>query len=114
MMFNGFVDLHNNSPVTPYVGGGIGLATLYISDTYGTDTRGGITTRPLLYTDDYDTVFAFQLGGGLEIALNPMLSLDLGYRYFRADNARFEDNPFQTSKLDFESHNATLGLRLKF
>jgi len=114
MMFNGFFDLHNNSPVTPYFGGGIGFATLYISDTHGTDTRGGITNRPLLYTEDWDNVFAYQVGGGVEIALNPMLSLDLSYRYFGTDDARFEDNPFQTSKFDFESHNAALGLRLKF
>ena len=114
MMFNGFFDLHNNSPVTPYVGGGIGFATLYLSDTYGTDTRGGITTRTLLYTEDQDTVFAYQVGGGLEIALNPMLSLDLSYRYFGTDDARLEDNPFQTSKFNFESHNTAIGLRLKF
>jgi len=114
MMFNGFFDLHNASPVTPYFGGGIGFATLYLSDTFGTDTRGGITTRSLLYTEDLDTVFAYQAGGGLEIALNPVLSLDLSYRYFGTDDARFEDNPFQFSKLDFESHNTTIGFRLKF
>jgi len=114
MMFNGFFDLHNNSPITPYVGGGISLATLYLSDTHGTDTRGAITNRVLLYTEDYDNVFAYQLGGGLEIALNPILSMDLSYRYFHTDDARFEDNPFQTTKLNFESHNAALGFRLKF
>jgi len=114
MMFNGFFDLHNNSPITPYAGAGIGIASLYLSDTYGTDTRGGITTRTLLYTEDLDTVFAYQVGGGLEIALNPMLSLDLSYRYFGTDDARFEDNPFQTSKLNFESHNTSIGFRLKF
>ncbi len=29
MMFNVFLDLRNPSPVTPYIGGGIGFATLY-------------------------------------------------------------------------------------
>jgi opacity protein-like surface antigen len=28
-MVNGFVDLHNSSAVTPYFGGGVGVATIY-------------------------------------------------------------------------------------
>ncbi|HZV81388.1 MAG TPA: outer membrane beta-barrel protein [Geobacteraceae bacterium] len=113
MMFNGFFDLHNDSPITPYFGGGIGFATLYISDTYGTDTRGVTTTRPLLYEDDADTVFAYQVGGGLEIAINPMLSVDLSYRYFGTSEARFEGFN-QSTELEFESHNVAVGFRMKF
>jgi len=112
MLFNGFFDLHNDSPITPYIGGGIGFATLYISDTDGTDTLDG--ARVFLYEEDYDSVFAYQVGGGLEIALNPMLSLDLSYRYFATSEATFDDSWIQTTELEFESHNAAIGLRLKF
>ena len=114
MMFNGYLDLHNDSPVTPYLGGGIGFSTLYLSDTYGTDTRGSFADEILLYEEDYDTVFAWQAGGGVEIALNNMLSLDLGYRYFRTAKARFDSSWDQSSSLRFESHNASVGLRFKF
>lgn len=114
LMFNSFFDLHTDSPVTPYLGGGIGFATLNISDTFGTDTRGATTARSLLYEDDADTVFAYQVGGGVEIALNQRLSLDLSYRYFGTSKAKFDDSWDMSSRLKFESHNAAVGFRVKF
>lgn len=113
-LFNGFVDLHNDSPITPYVGAGAGFATLYLSDTYGTDTRGGFVSRPLLYEEDVDSVFAYQVGGGVEIAINRVLSLDVGYRYFGTSKGRFNNNSNLNSDLKFESHNAAVGFRVKF
>ena len=113
-MFNSFADLHNDSPVTPYFGGGIGLATIYLSDTFGTDTRGGTVSRDQIYVDDSDTVFAYQAGGGVEIAMNSVLSLDLGYRYFGTTKARLDNSFDLSTRLRFESHNATAGFRIKF
>jgi opacity protein-like surface antigen len=113
MMFNGFFDLHNDTPVTPYLGGGIGFAALHLSDTFGTDTSG-TGGQSLLYFEDDDTVFAYQAGAGLEIALNRMLSLDVGYRYFGTSKARFDSDLNFTDELKFESHNGAVGLRVKF
>lgn len=109
LMGNVFFDLHNNSPITPYIGGGIGVATIYL----GNDRNDYYDD----YEDDYDSVFAYQLGGGLEIALNQRLSLDVGYRYFATDTAKFEVDSYyisQTSKIKLESHNFTVGVRFKF
>jgi opacity protein-like surface antigen len=114
MMVNAFFDLHNATPVTPYWGAGIGFAALHLSDTFGTDTRGGTTERPLLYASDTDTVFAWQAGGGLDIALNRNLSLDLGYRYFATDKASFNGDLATTTSLRLESHTGAVGLRVKF
>lgn len=111
MMFNAFFDLHNDSPITPYVGGGIGFAAVHLSDTYATDPLNG---RQLLYGADDDTVFAYQAGAGLEFAINRRLSLDLGYRYFATDTANFNSNPAGAISLKLESHNAALGFRVKF
>lgn len=110
MMFNAFFDLHNESPVTPYWGGGIGFASLYLSNTFGTDTGG----RVLLYPSDDTTVFAYQAGGGLEIAIHRKLSLDLGYRYFGTAKGTFDTDINSNIDLKFESHNATMGVRVKF
>lgn len=110
MMFNAFLDLHNYSPITPYLGGGAGFATLYLSDTTGTSPSG---TRTILYYSDSDTVFAYQAGAGFEIHLNPMFSLDLGYRYFGTSEATF-DQPGGTTKLKYQSHNGAVGFRVKF
>jgi opacity protein-like surface antigen len=113
MMINSFIDLHNNSPVTPYIGGGIGFAVLYLSDTFGTNVNGGTPISGTVFFQDNDTVFAYQAGAGLEIALNRRLSLDLGYRYFATSNASFNNTPISTS-MKFESHNGAVGLRAKF
>ncbi|NVN91904.1 MAG: porin family protein [Desulfuromonadales bacterium] len=110
VMANGFIDLHNDSPVTPYFGGGVGFATLHLSDTSG--KLGGV--RYNLYDADDDAVFAYQAGAGLEIALNRHLSLDLGYRYFATSRASFNGDGSRESGMKFESHNGTAGLRFKF
>ena len=112
MMFNAFVDLHNDTRVTPYFGGGVGFATLHLKETFGTDTTTGRRSR--LYRSDDDTVFAYQAGAGLEIALTKMLSLDVGYRYFGTTKAKFNRNSSTTTELKLESHNASVALRITF
>lgn len=108
MMFNTFLDLHNPSPLTPYLGGGVGFASMYLSDTF-------VPGDPLpIYQEDDDFVFAYQAGAGLEIAFNPRLSLDFGYRYFATTQARFGSNHDVTTDLKFRSHNTSVGLRVKF
>lgn len=108
LMFNAFFDLHNYSPVTPYLGGGTGFAAMHLSDTY-------VPGDPVpIYLADDDSVFAYQAGGGLEIALNRNLSLDLGYRYFATTKARFGSNSDISTDLTYRSHNAAAGLRVKF
>lgn len=109
LMFNAFADLHNTSPVTPYVGGGIGFAALHLNDTF-------VPGDPVpIYVEDDDSVFAYQVGAGLEFALNRRLSLDLGYRYFATSKARFGSSRDLTdTELTFRSHNAAVGLRVKF
>lgn len=113
-MANAFFDLHNESRVTPYLGGGIGFASLRLSDTHGTDTRGGTFSRPRLYDEGDDTVFAYQAGAGVEIALNRRFSLDVGYRYFGTDTATFNKDSLWVNSLKFESHNAAVGFRVTF
>ncbi len=109
VMTNAFIDLHNASPITPYFGGGLGFAVLDLSDTVA-----GAPPQGLLYHGGSETVFAYQVGAGLEIAINRMLSLDIGYRYFATDKANFESDSLSTTNLKLESHNAVVGLRMKF
>jgi len=110
-MGNGFFDLHNDSPVTPYLGGGVGFATLHLRDDItGVSNAGG--GRQLLYFDDDDTVLAYQAGAGLEIALNRRISLDLGYRFLGTDTANFTNG--QDLSLKYRSHSGTAGVRVKF
>lgn len=110
-MFNVFLDLSNDTPVTPYFGGGIGAATIYLSDSYASINGA---PRTLVYSESDDTVFAYQLGVGAEIALRPRYSLDIGYRYFATDKASFNNGLFLSNGLKMESHNVAVGFRFKF
>jgi opacity protein-like surface antigen len=108
MMGNAFLDLRNPGPITPYFGGGLGFASLHQSDTFSS-----FGTR--LYRSDTDAVFAYQVGGGLEVALTRQLSLDLGYRYFGTSQATFnQGDPNFENRMRFESHNFAAGVRMKF
>ena len=113
MMMNGFFDLHNESPVTPYLGGGMGFAALNLSRTRGVDANLGVRNDHIFRSDE-DTVFAYQAGAGMEVALNRRLSLDLGYRYFGTSKASFRNDWPNSTDLKLESHNAAVGLRIKF
>lgn len=109
-MANAFFDLHNETRVTPYLGGGIGFANLQLSDTYATDAGG----RFRIYDEGDDTVFAYQAGAGVEIAINRRYSLDVGYRYFGTDTAKINRETDQWHSLKFESHNVAVGFRATF
>lgn len=110
-MANAFFDLHNATRVTPYLGGGIGFATLQLSDTYGTDQS---SVRWRLYDEGDDTVFAYQVGAGVDIAINRRFSLDVGYRYFGTETATINEDSAWVNSLKFESHNVAVGFRVNF
>lgn len=113
-MCNLFFDIPTNSPITPYVGGGVGFSTVYISDTDAILISGSTAEKTRLYDESDDTVFAYQVGAGVEIALNKKLSFDLAYRYFGTDTATFDSGETTSDAVKFRSHNATIGLRVKF
>ena len=115
VMLNGYWDFETGSPVVPYIGGGIGFAKVSANNVKFFDELGAVR-----YVDDHDNVFAYQLAAGLAFALNPALSLDLGYRFFGTSTVELEadpllvDPPFGKFETEFDSHNVNLGLRMNF
>jgi len=107
-MANGFFDLENSSPITPYLGGGAGFATLVLDE----DVFDG--NGDPIYYEDSATTYAVQAGGGVEIALNRGISLDIGYRYFRTGEATFDKFRDLENELEIESHNFSVGFRARF
>lgn len=101
VMANMFVDLTVNAPITPYVGGGIGIASLSIDDVDANGLR--------FYDSDNEAVLAYQLGGGIAIDLNRNTALDLGYRFFGTSEADFVN-----SSLKYQSHTVMMGLRYTY
>jgi outer membrane autotransporter protein len=100
LLVNAYWDIPTGSPVTPYVGGGVGFANISAND---------VEVEGIDVADDDDNVFAYQLAAGIAFEINPNLALDLGYRYFATEDPEIED-----AEIEYETHNATLGLRFLF
>jgi len=99
-MVNGYYDFPvANSPIAPYLGGGIGVA-----DVVGDITGSG---------DDSDFVFAYQFMAGIGFEINPSMTLTLSYRYFATKDPEVQilGTPveFTVSSQDF-----SLGARFMF
>lgn len=71
---NLFWDLHNDSPFTPYVGAGLGLAFNYTG--YDATANGGKVS-----VDDRFTNFAWNVGAGVAYSFNDNFVVDAAYRF---------------------------------
>lgn len=72
---NLFWDFHNASIVTPYVGGGLGMAFNYAG--YDFTTRNG----DRFSGDERTTNFAWNLGAGAAFTINDHFTVDAAYRF---------------------------------
>lgn len=71
-------------PVTPYVGFGLGASIVSANE---------VTLPGFGSFTDSDTVFAFQVIGGLAYKIMPNLVLGGEYRYIRTADPKFQDSP---------------------
>lgn len=90
LLVNGYYDISAFSGLTPYIGAGIGFAYQDV-------------------VSDDDWVFAYQGTAGIAMAVSPAMDLDFAYRYFATNDAQFDG-----VEIDYESHNATVGVRFYF
>lgn len=84
---NGYVDLGRWYGVTPFVGGGVGLASHRLAAL--TDAGLGFGTA----TDKYQTNFAWSVTAGLAFNVTPNFRMELAYRYL--DMGQIVSNPIQ-------------------
>jgi opacity protein-like surface antigen len=98
-MLNGYFDIANNSAFTPFVGGGIGIATVEIKDPE-------VDGEKLTGSEDA-SAFAYQAGLGLGYAVNDVLTIDGGYKYFGTSGLEFDDDV----EVEYGSHTVYVGLR---
>ncbi len=94
LMINVFKDIDTQGAMTPYFGGGIGFSNLD-AEIFGVSAD--------------DTVFSYQFGAGLGIAMSEKATLDFGYRYFAT-----ADPDFEGIEAEYDSHNFNIGLRTSF
>lgn len=107
---------YNFGTVTPFIGGGIGLAhvTAHIIETASLDSPGA----PVDITQGSDVVLAFQAIARVEANVTDDLSLTLTYTYFDTKDPLFykpvSANVRFYRGFDVSSHNIMIGLRYRF
>jgi opacity protein-like surface antigen len=108
---NGYVDLGTWWGLTPYVGGGVGVAANEFS---------GFIDHTFGYARDTSVAnFAWAASAGVAFDVTPRLKVDIGYRYL--DLGSIKSNPivcldvaacwYEQHNFRFASHDVRLGLR---
>lgn len=113
---NVFYDFNTGTSFTPYIGGGIGLASISVRDTFS-DGYFGLPTAPFTGRKNV-TNFAWNLSAGVAYSFDSHWTLDLGYRYSnfgRVKGAQVTDGYEQhQAKSEPTAHEVLLGLRYTF
>jgi opacity protein-like surface antigen len=104
-MVNGYYDFHSaNSSMVPYLGGGLGAASVDLD----------ISALGVPLGDDSATVFAYQFMAGLGFNISPTTTLTAGYRYFATSDPEFTDPTGIKFDSEYQSHEFTFGARFMF
>jgi len=115
---NMYIDLGTYMCITPYIGGGIGFASVSV---LGLKDVNVVNNSVFYAADHTETNFAWAVYGGLAYDVNPSVTLDLSYRYTDLGDARSGtvtayDNSSSYAGLDINditSHDLMLGVRWK-
>ena len=114
-MINGYFDLPTEGPLKPYIGGGVGFATVSID----WETPGFFLSN-IPVADDNDTGFAYQISGGIGYEINPRTTVSFSYRYFAVEELQMvfaggsPINPGQPFTMEYQSNEFNLGVRFMF
>ena len=102
-MANLIYDFSLGWPVTPHIGGGIGVAevTRNLSNIFGG-------------THDTAAVFAYQAIAGFRYPITPALAFDVDYRYFATTGTNFTSTTADVIKSDYGTHNIVASLSWLF
>ena len=115
---NMYIDLGTYMCITPYIGGGVGLASVSV---LGLKDVNVVNNSVFYAADHTETNFAWAVYGGLAYEVNPSVTLDLGYRYTDLGDARSGrvtafDNSSSYASVDINditSHDLMFGVRWK-
>ncbi|WP_417671119.1 outer membrane protein [Roseibium sp.] len=133
IMANVFIEpfalMNYDSPISPFVTGGIGVAFNKMDDWTRTSNEVAPTRLTRTFEGDTSTEFAWSIGGGVSADLDKLfgferpVKLDLTYRYLNAGNVSGGSTPLpgegagvprEPFNFDLTSHVATIGVRIPF
>ena len=103
MMLNGFYDIPLTTPLSLYVGGGLGVATAQLK-----------TISLGKSIDIGENVFAYQLETGINCHFRPNVNFSLGYRFFNTADPELVLPTGQRVQMELENHELILKMRYQF
>lgn len=115
LMVNAYYDFNTNTIVTPYVGGGIGLAFV------DGKASGSLDDVGVSLNKDSTTNFAWNIGAGVGFDVTDSATIDLGYRFAGFGEAESKSREFAGGALRIKNetnylfaHEVLLALRWTF
>jgi opacity protein-like surface antigen len=87
LLLNIWFDIKNSSRVTPYIGGGLGMAHIDFSARERLAPARLPNSQTIVRNSKRATNLAWSLGTGLSFRVSKNVNLDLGYRYVYAGKA---------------------------
>lgn len=95
-MLNGMLDFGDDDAISGFVGGGVGVARVKLSNYR---LRNGAT-----FLNDSDTGFAYQAIAGVRAPLTDNIDVGLKYRFFNADKVDLVNSRGVVQRTRFRSH----------
>ena len=125
---NAYFDIKTGTPITPYLGGGLGMAFINSKGSGSFDVDGstfGTFSGSTSSSRNMNTNFAWNVGAGAAWDLTDNLALDLGYRFAGLGEAKssttniYDDGAgyrvnARAKTDDIFMHQVMLGLRISF
>ncbi len=105
LMANAAYDFNKGEKLRPYIMAGIGIARVDINDAIALSS---------LLADDSDTVFAFQVGGGVNYHYTEEWAFGASYRYFSTTDPEFTAVDGSAFEADNENHSFLLSVTRRF
>jgi opacity protein-like surface antigen len=110
LLGNVWIDIHTDTPFTPYVGGGAGVAWVDADTEYpkGNERFG---------YGDATTAFAFQAGAGVKYDVSENIAVDVSYRFKGILDVDFDGRESDVVNYeggDLYSHNVQAGVTFGF
>ena len=105
VMANVFYDLDTGGPLTPYIGGGVGVGFADVD----------YSPSSVAIIQDDSSAFAYQAMAGVAYAVSPSVDLTLGYRYRATSDIEVDADLFSAG-FDVENKSSVVeaGLRFSF
>jgi OmpA-OmpF porin, OOP family len=112
-MVNGMFDFGEDTGVSGFVGGGVGVARVVASNYAAPGTAFG-NAQTVTFIEDSDTGFAYQAIAGIRFPVSDNVDLGLKYRFFNVDNVDTIGRNATPYRARYRSHSLLASLVYNF